>query len=152
MTFYIFENSPSWARTAPVQRQPRDTPSLATSHPRGASGSHSCRGVGAPSVFASFPPSTRSSFLLEGLDTVCHSSSAGERVPEGIADAAVNFSPERCCGCYLLHQGSPGDLAGCSPVSWGFPQSFALSGLQAARLGEMKRHRSHLMVTGTLSL
>lgn len=32
----------------------------------------------------------------------------------------------------------PGDLAVCNPVSWGFPQNFALSGLQATRQHEMK--------------
>lgn len=39
---------------------------------------------------------------------------------------------------FLLHWGSPGDLAVCNSMSWSFPQSFALSGLQAARLCEMK--------------
>lgn len=51
----------------------------------------------------------------------------------------------------LLHQGTPGDLALCSPVSWGFPQSFALSGLQAARQCEMNGP-VHTMATGRLSL
>lgn len=63
------------------------------------------------------------------------------------------FSPTPRAGLWLLllHQGTPGDLALCSPVSWGFPQSFALSGLQAARQCEMNGP-VHTMATGRLSL
>ena len=38
----------------------------------------------------------------------------------------------------LAPPGHPGDLAVCNLVSWGFPQNFALSGLQATREHEMK--------------
>lgn len=86
-----------------------------------------CKRFLPPVICSPWPP-------LESLDTVFQ---LGKGYLRGFQTRLFTFLQY---GAVVItaHQSSPGDLAVCSPVSWGFPQSFALSGLQAARQSEMK--------------
>lgn len=76
----------------------------------------------------------------EGLDVELQLSSWGQGAPRGFQTWLLPFSLSQAV-VTPLYQDTPGDPALCNPVSWGFPQSFALSGLQAARQRD-ERHCS----------
>lgn len=68
----------------------------------------------------------------EGLDVESQLSSWGQGTPRRFQTWLFAFSLSQAV-VTPLYQDTLEDLALCKPVSWGFPQSVALSGLQAAR-------------------